>query len=107
MRILPLLLLAVATSLVAPPLWAAGREEERRERMPESVHRIETETGGRVLQVRPMRRGDREIYRVKVLTPEGRVRVMQDDPRRRLREPAAPPQHQPSSPQRERDRELR
>ncbi len=96
MRIFPPILLSIVTLTVALPLSAAGRDDARRERaaererMPESVQRIENETGGRVLQVRPMQRGDREIYRVKVLTPEGRVRVMQDDPRRQMRDQPAP-----------------
>jgi hypothetical protein len=96
MRTAPALMLICATLAAAGPLCAAGRDEERRERMPESVRRIENETGGRVLQVRPMQRGDREIYRVKVLTPEGRVRVMQDDPRRRMREPVPTPVRAPA-----------
>ena len=54
------------------------------------MQRVERETGGTVLSARPIRRGDREVYRMKVLTPEGRVRVVQDDPRRH-REPPAPP----------------
>ncbi len=87
MRTLPLSLLTFVALCVACPAWAAPQEEDRREQMPESVRRIESETGGRVLQVRPMQRGNREIYRMKVLTPEGRIRVMQDDPRQRLREP--------------------
>jgi hypothetical protein len=70
-------LLAVAFST---PAWSAA-ETGQFSRLPESVQRIETETGGKVLQVRPIQRGDREIYRMKVLTPEGRVRVVQDDPR--------------------------
>lgn len=97
MKILSGLTLLCATLVAASPCLGAGRDEDRSRRMPESVQRIESETGGRVLQVRPMQRGDREIYRMKVLTPEGRVRVMQDDPRRRPREPAPPP------PPRERD----
>jgi hypothetical protein len=103
MRHTLLISLVCASLAAAGPTRAAGREDDnRRERMPESVQRIESETGGRVLQVRPMQRGDREIYRVKVLMPEGRVRVMQDDPRRRAREPAAPPP--PPSPRQRDDR---
>ncbi len=52
----------------------------------DSVRRVERETGGRVLRVEPVRRGGQDTYRMKVLTPEGRVRVMQDsyrDDRRR------------------------
>ena len=93
-----LLLLSATLVLTSTSASAAGRDAERRDRMPESVQRVENETGGRVLQVRPVQRGDREVYRMKVLTPEGRVRVMQDDPRRRAREAAPPP-----APARERD----
>jgi hypothetical protein len=63
------------------PAWSVARDNEQFSRLPESVARVERETGGKVLQVKPIQRGDREIYRMKVLTPEGRVKVMQDDPR--------------------------
>lgn len=90
MRTLPLSLvsslLTLAAFFAACPAWAEPPYEDQREQMPESVRHVETETGGRVLQVRPMQRGNREIYRMKVLTPEGRIRVMQDDPRQRIRE---------------------
>ena len=48
--------------------------------LPESVRRVERETGGEVLRAEPMQRDGREIYRLKVLTADGRVRVVQDDP---------------------------
>lgn len=92
MRIPPLSLLTslltLAAFCVGSQAWASPLDDDRREQMPESVRRIESETGGRVLQVRPMQRGNREIYRMKVLTPEGRIRVVQDDPRQRMRESA-------------------
>lgn len=89
---LPLLAL-LSLALIAP---AAGEERSDgpHSRLPESVRRVERETGGKVLQVRPIQRGDREIYRMKVLTPDGRVKIMQDDPKRqqpRPRERDAPP----------------
>jgi hypothetical protein len=37
-------------------------------------------TGGEVLRAEPMQRDGREVYRLKVLTADGRVRVVQDDP---------------------------
>jgi hypothetical protein len=55
-------------------------------RLPESVSRIERETGGRVLSAEPRQRGGREMNRIKVYTPEGRVRVMWDDPQRERRD---------------------
>lgn len=51
-------------------------------RLPETVSRIERETGGRVLSAQKSQRGGREVNRIKVYTPEGRVRVMWDDPQR-------------------------
>jgi hypothetical protein len=72
--------LSIAAVLVAPA-WSAPQEADQYSRLPESVQRVERETGGKVLQVQAIQRGDREVYRMKVLTPEGRVRVVQDDPR--------------------------
>jgi hypothetical protein len=48
--------------------------------LPASVRRVERQTGGEVLRAEPMQRDGREVYRLKVLTADGRVRVMQDDP---------------------------
>jgi len=47
--------------------------------LPASVRRIERETGGKVLKAQPIERDGREIYRVKIMTPQGRVRVVEDD----------------------------
>lgn len=51
-----------------------------RSALPDSVRRVENQTGGEVLRAEPMQRDGREVYRLKVLTSDGRVRVMQDDP---------------------------
>lgn len=48
--------------------------------LPASVRRVERQTGGDVLRAEPMQRDGREVYRVKVLTSDGRVKVIQDDP---------------------------
>ena len=50
--------------------------------LPDSVRRVERQTGGEVLRAEPMQRDGREVYRIKVLTADGRVRVVQDDPDR-------------------------
>lgn len=63
-----------------------SRVESRRSELPESVLRAERETGGQVLRAESMQRDGREVYRLKVLTPDGRVRTMRDDPRERRRE---------------------
>jgi hypothetical protein len=71
----PLLLLAVALLATGGAVLA---DDEGR--LPESVSRIERETGARVLSAQKSQRGGREMNRIKVLTPQGRVRVMWDDP---------------------------
>lgn len=72
----PLLLLALALLGSGGAVLAA--EEGR---LPETVSRIERETGARVLSAQKSLRGGREMNRIKVLTPQGRVRVMwEDDP---------------------------
>ena len=81
---LPALLICL---LLPPPCALAAADDSegvvppRQTELRDSVHRVERETGGRVLRVEPVRRGGQETYRMKVLTPEGRVRVMQDNHR--------------------------
>jgi len=58
--------------------------------LPDSVRRVERQTGGEVLRAEPMQRDGREVYRLKVLTADGRVRVVQDDPERPREQPAEP-----------------
>lgn len=60
--------------------------EARRSELPESVLRAERQTGGQVLRAESMQRDGREVYRLKVLTPDGRVRIVRDDPRERRRD---------------------
>jgi hypothetical protein len=78
------LLVALLLGLVALP--ASAREDQspaKREQgrgMNESLRRVESETGGTVLSAERQQRGGREVYRVKVLDSQGRVRVVQDDP---------------------------
>lgn len=56
----------------------------------DSVRRVERQTGGEVLSAEPIRRDGRQVNRVKVLTNDGRVRVMQvDTPQKNDKE--APP----------------
>jgi hypothetical protein len=44
----------------------------------ETVRRVERETGGRILSAETVVAGNREVHRIKVLTPDGRVRVVQE-----------------------------
>jgi len=95
-----------------PPAFepaTAPSVESRRSELPESVLRAERQTGGEVLRAESMQRDGREVYRLKVLTPDGRVRIMRDDPHERrreawreargnaLRDPFAEPQPMPGS----------
>ncbi len=54
---------------------------ETKSSLTDSVRRVERQTGGEVLSAEPMQRDGRQVNRVKVLTNDGRVRVMQVDPR--------------------------
>jgi hypothetical protein len=80
----------------APPPSNAPRQEppaqrERGQGLPDSVRRVERQTGGEVLRAEPMQRDGREVYRLKVLTADGRVRVVQDDPDRSRERPRSEP----------------
>lgn len=84
----PLLLLAAFFAAV--PAHAQQQDAEppppprqQRDSAADRVRQVERD-GGRVLQAESMQRGGREVYRLKVLTPEGRVRVLHDG---REREP--------------------
>ena len=68
----------------------------------DSVSRVERQAGGQVIRAESMQRDGREVTRYKVLTADGRVRVVQDDPQDRDRRQAAPrPAH--GEPDRPRD----
>jgi hypothetical protein len=70
-----------------PPKPAPEPARQERDRsqdrgsLPDSVRRVERQTGGEVLRAEPMQRDGREVYRLKVLTADGRVRVLQEDPK--------------------------
>ena len=73
--------------------WAdkSSKSAPRDGDLPASVRKIERETGGEVLKAQPMQRDGREVYRVKVLTPQGRIRVVEDAPPRHDPPPDSPP----------------
>jgi len=93
-----LLLLLIGLAAVSASAFAQkggqaqddGRERGQAKKddgnLPASVRRVERQTGGEVLRAEPMQRDGREVYRVKVLTSDGRVRVIQDDPQQRRNE---------------------
>ena len=87
---LPLRGLLLSALLIGPGgVWAQSgskspprkdQDKEQGSTLPDSVRRVERQTGGEVLRAEPMQRDGREVYRLKVLTADGRVRVVQDDP---------------------------
>ncbi len=76
------LLITLALLLGAAPFTGAfaARDDAGAERA-RVVQEAKARTGGgRVLSMQPQRREGRKVYRVKVLTPEGRVRVLWIEP---------------------------
>lgn len=82
-----------------PPRSMQADAQPGREGMSAAVRRVERATGGQVLNVESLRFEGREIHRVKVLTPQGRVMVVVDDPVNRR----GPPQMQEFTPTRRDD----
>lgn len=68
-------LLLLAGAGLSPDVRAADDED-----LPAAINRVERETGGQVLSVERRTQSGREMNRMKVYTPEGRVRVMWDQP---------------------------
>ncbi len=71
-------IVVVATACVVACPRAVASDDNN---LPSSVKRVERETGGRVLSAERRNQSGREVNRIKVYTPEGRVRVMWDEPR--------------------------
>lgn len=72
MRLLFVILLTFSLGLASPTAQAAMSREQ-------AVRMVQQQTDGRILSVDTIRRGNRIIYRIKVLTPEGHVRVIRVD----------------------------
>ncbi len=74
MRIAALaMLLCLSGALFAPGTAHAQRALN----LQEAVDRVQAQTGGRILSAETVRIGRTKVYRIKVLTRDGRVRVMQ------------------------------
>lgn len=67
-----LFLVCAVGFVVAPDALARDRSDS----LQEAIDEVQRETGGRVLAADIVRAGPRELYRIKVLTPDGRVRVI-------------------------------
>lgn len=100
--LVPTILLGTGSVWAQNPPPRQAREpapaEQEKGSLPDSVRRVERQTGGEVLRAEPMQRDGREVYRLKVLTSDGRVRVMQEDP-------SEPPAGDRPAKQRDRDQE--
>ncbi len=80
-RILAGLLLGLF--LIAPPAPASGfragpvpvAARQAAETLDEAVARIRRETGGRILRAETVTRDGERVHRIKVLLPDGRVKV--------------------------------
>lgn len=96
----------VLVAFIAAPVLADQRKAndngnndvprvETKSSLTDSVRHVERQTGGEVLSAEPMQRNGRRVNRVKVLTNDGRVRVMQVDPQQnRSKKPASAPRGQ-------------
>jgi len=74
-RILPLLAL-LALALGMSPAAAAAQAKSTDLSLGEAVTRVQQETNGQVLSAETRRYDRRTEYRIKVLTPQGHVRVV-------------------------------
>jgi len=91
----------VLSAFIAAPVSADQRKgngnnneappAEAKSSLTDSVRRVERQTGGEVLSAEPMQRDGRQVNRVKVLTNDGRVRVMQVDPQQDRNKKNPPP----------------
>lgn len=66
-----MLMLLAATLLLAAPQEALAKASRD-----DAAAIAQRMTGGRVLSVDRIRQGDREVWRVKVVTPQGEMRVI-------------------------------
>jgi uncharacterized membrane protein YkoI len=64
---------SLAVIALAVALGAAAREVS----VQEAVAKAQQETNGKVLSVQALTIGKRKVYRIKVLTTDGQVRVIQ------------------------------
>lgn len=83
------LTIALICVLLSAPTLAKDKRERDRDRdqpLRESVRKVERETGGEVLRAERVPQAGRPVNRIKVITPEGRVRVYREDARNNRRE---------------------
>lgn len=79
-RTRPCLSLLMCLLLAGASASSFAQQSAEQGQVRESVRRVERETGGRVLRIESIQRNGQDVYRMKVLIPGGRVRVVQDRP---------------------------
>lgn len=73
MRWIVVIAMLLSLALAPEPADAQARS------LDQAVRMVQQQTDGRILSADEIRRGNRIVYRIKVLTPEGRVRVITID----------------------------
>ena len=66
----------LASTLLGTTAWASAQSAPVEVTLDQAVSQVQRETNGKVLSAEPHRMGRRQEYRIKVLTPEGHVKVM-------------------------------
>lgn len=67
--------LAVTVAFAGPPPASASPPHPRN--LEQAVKQVQHQTHGHILAADSVARGRTKVYRIKVLTPQGRVKVMQ------------------------------
>ena len=66
-----------ALALALLPLATTAAEADRGVKLRDAVDQVQRDTGGKILAAQTVGHGSGKTYRIKVLTPDGRVRVVQ------------------------------
>ncbi|HJU26390.1 MAG TPA: hypothetical protein VJ722_06935 [Rhodanobacteraceae bacterium] len=69
--------LAVAGSVFAAPPHREAQNGRAHMSLEGAVQQVQRQTNGRILSADSVQNGRNKLYRIKVLTPDGHVRVMQ------------------------------
>lgn len=79
MLMLMLLMLPTAYALETretPGAWQLAQAQQSRLSLSEAADLVQRQRGGRVLAAQAVREQGREIYRIKILTAQGEVRIV-------------------------------
>lgn len=74
---IPILWHRAALALLLLPLAVFAAGNERNVRLRDAVDQVQRDTGGKILAAQTVGHGNGRSHRIKVLTPDGRVRVVQ------------------------------